>query len=362
MTAPAESLYPARWWHRLPDGRIQCDLCPRDCRLHEGQRGMCFVRQRVGDAMVLTTYGRSSGFCIDPIEKKPLNHFYPGSAVFSFGTAGCNLACKFCQNWDISKSTEMDRLMDRASPGQIAEAAVTSGCKSVAFTYNDPVIFAEYAMDCADACHARGVKTVAVTAGYMHAEPRRAFYEKIDAANVDLKAFTEDFYFRLTGGHLAPVLDTLKYLVHETDVWTEITTLLVPTKNDSDDELRALSRWIFRELGPQVPLHFTAFHPDWKMTDLPPTPPATLARARRIALEEGLHYVYTGNVHDTEGGTTFCPQCHAALIERDWHRIVRYELTEDGRCPHCATAIAGRFERFEGAFGPRRVPVRLHPR
>jgi pyruvate formate lyase activating enzyme len=362
MTAPAESLYPARWWHRLPDGRIQCDLCPRDCRLHEGQRGMCFVRQRVGDAMVLTTYGRSSGFCIDPIEKKPLNHFYPGSAVFSFGTAGCNLACKFCQNWDISKSTEMDRLMDRASPGQIAEAAVTSGCKSVAFTYNDPVIFAEYAMDCADACHARGVKTVAVTAGYMHAEPRRAFYEKIDAANVDLKAFTEDFYFRLTGGHLAPVLDTLKYLVHETDVWTEITTLLVPTKNDSDDELRALSRWIFRELGPQVPLHFTAFHPNWKMTDLPPTPPATLARARRIALEEGLHYVYTGNVHDTEGGTTFCPQCHAALIERDWHRIVRYELTEDGRCPHCATAIAGRFERFEGAFGPRRVPVRLHPR
>jgi pyruvate formate lyase activating enzyme len=362
MIAPAESLYPARWWHRLPDGRIQCDLCPRDCRLHEGQRGMCFVRQRVGDAMVMTTYGRSSGFCIDPIEKKPLNHFYPGSAVFSFGTAGCNLACKFCQNWDISKSTEMDRLMDRASPGQIAEAAVTTGCKSVAFTYNDPVIFAEYAMDCADACHARGVKTVAVTAGYMHAEPRRAFYEKIDAANVDLKAFTEDFYFRLTGGHLAPVLDTLKYLVHETDVWTEITTLLVPTKNDSDDELRALSRWIFRELGPQVPLHFTAFHPDWKMTDLPPTPPATLARARRIALEEGLHYVYTGNVHDTEGGTTFCPQCHAALIERDWHRIVRYELTEDGRCPHCATAIAGRFERFEGAFGPRRVPVRLHPR
>jgi pyruvate formate lyase activating enzyme len=362
MTAPAESLHPARWWHRLPDGRIQCGLCPRDCRLHEGQRGMCFVRQRVGDAMVLTTYGRSSGFCIDPIEKKPLNHFYPGSAVFSFGTAGCNLACKFCQNWDISKSTEMDRLMDRASPGQIAEAAVTTGCKSVAFTYNDPVIFAEYAMDCADACHARGVKTVAVTAGYMHAEPRRAFYEKIDAANVDLKAFTEDFYFRLTGGHLAPVLDTLKYLVHETDVWTEITTLLVPTKNDSDDELRALSRWIFRELGPQVPLHFTAFHPDWKMTDLPPTPPATLARARRIALEEGLHYVYTGNVHDTEGGTTFCPQCHAALIERDWHRIVRYELTEDGRCPHCATAIAGRFERFEGAFGPRRVPVRLHPR
>jgi pyruvate formate lyase activating enzyme len=362
MNAPAESLYAARWWHRLPDGRIQCDLCPRDCKLHEGQRGLCFVRRRVGDAMVLTTYGRSSGFCVDPIEKKPLNHFYPGSAVFSFGTAGCNLACKFCQNWDISKSTEMDRLMDQAAPDEIAEAALATGCKSVAFTYNDPVIFAEYAMDAADACHARGLKTVAVTAGYIHAEPRREFYAKMDAANVDLKAFTEDFYFKLTGAHLAPVLDTLKYLVHETDVWTEITTLLIPTKNDSDEELRALSRWVFRELGPQVPLHFTAFHPDWKMTDLPPTPPATLARARRIALEEGLHYVYTGNVHDTEGGTTFCPNCHAALIERDWHRILRYELTEDGRCPHCATAIAGRFGKFEGAFGPRRIPVRLHAR
>jgi pyruvate formate lyase activating enzyme len=362
MNAVAESLYPARWWHRLPDGRIQCDLCPRDCKLHEGQRGMCFVRRRVGDAMVLTTYGRSSGFCVDPIEKKPLNHFYPGSAVFSFGTAGCNLACKFCQNWDISKSTEMDRLMDQAAPDEIAEAALATGCKSVAFTYNDPVIFAEYAMDAADACHARGLKTVAVTAGYIHAEPRREFYAKMDAANVDLKAFTEDFYFKLTGAHLAPVLDTLKFLVHETDVWTEITTLLIPTKNDSDEELRALSRWVFRELGPQVPLHFTAFHPDWKMTDLPPTPPATLARARRIALEEGLHYVYTGNVHDTEGGTTFCPNCHAALIERDWHRILRYELTEDGRCPHCATAIAGRFGKFEGAFGPRRIPVRLHAR
>ena len=362
MNAVAESLYPARWWHRLPDGRIHCDLCPRDCKLHEGQRGMCFVRRRVGDAMVLTTYGRSSGFCVDPIEKKPLNHFYPGSAVFSFGTAGCNLACKFCQNWDISKSTEMDRLMDQAAPDEIAEAALATGCKSVAFTYNDPVIFAEYAMDAADACHARGLKTVAVTAGYIHAEPRREFYAKMDAANVDLKAFTEDFYFKLTGAHLAPVLDTLKYLVHETDVWTEITTLLIPTKNDSDEELRALSRWVFRELGPQVPLHFTAFHPDWKMTDLPPTPPATLARARRIALEEGLHYVYTGNVHDTEGGTTFCPNCHAVLIERDWHRILRYELTEDGRCPHCATAIAGRFGKFEGAFGPRRIPVRLHAR
>jgi pyruvate formate lyase activating enzyme len=360
---PSDANYPARWWHRLDDGRIQCDLCPRDCKLHEGQRGLCFVRQRVDDAMVLTTYGRSSGFCIDPIEKKPLNHFYPGSAVFSFGTAGCNLACKFCQNWDISKSTEMDRLMDRASPDAIAAAALETGCKSVAFTYNDPVIFAEYALDTADACHARGIKTVAVTAGYIHAEPRREFYAKMDAANVDLKAFTEDFYFKLTGAHLAPVLDTLKYLVHQTDCWTEITTLLIPGRNDSDAELRAMCHWIARELRPDVPLHFTAFHPDYKLDHLPATPSSTLSRARRIAQEEGLQFVYTGNVHDREGGTTFCPQCHAALIERDWHRILRYELDSgagaDGRCPHCTTAIAGRFGTFEGAFGNRRIPVRV---
>jgi pyruvate formate lyase activating enzyme len=361
-TQQPDEHYPARWWHRLDDGRIQCDLCPRDCRLHEGQRGMCFVRRREGDAMVLTTYGRSSGFCVDPIEKKPLNHFHPGSAVFSFGTAGCNLACKFCQNWDISKSTEMDRLMDQASPEAIAEAALETGCRSVAFTYNDPVIFAEYAMDAADACHAQGLATVAVTAGYIHAEPRREFYAKMDAANVDLKAFSEEFYFRLTGAHLAPVLDTLKYLVHETDCWTEITTLLIPTKNDSDAELRAMCQWIARELRRDVPLHFTAFHPDYKLDDLPPTPASTLARARRIAQEEGLQYVYTGNVHDREGGTTFCPACHAVLIERDWHRILRYELTDDGRCPHCMTAIAGRFGRFEGGFGNRRIPVRVSRR
>jgi pyruvate formate lyase activating enzyme len=361
MTA-VETSHPALWWHALPDGRLQCDLCPRDCRLHEGQRGQCFVRQRSGDAMVLTTYGRSSGFCVDPIEKKPLNHFLPGSSVLSFGTAGCNLACKFCQNWDISKSRDMDRLMDRASPEAIAEAAAATGCHSVAFTYNDPVIFAEYAIDTAKACHAAGIRTVAVTAGYIHAEPRRAFFEVMDAANVDLKAFTDDFYFKLTGAHLQPVLDTLTYLMRETACWTEITTLLIPGKNDSDDELRRMCAWIAAELGPQVPLHFTAFHPDYKLDDVPATPGTTLMRARRIAQEEGLKHVYTGNVHDTEGGTTFCPECHAALIVRDWHRILRYDVTDDGRCPHCTSPLAGRFEHFEGSFGSRRISVRLAPR
>jgi len=351
--------YPARWWHRLDDGRVQCDLCPRDCRLHEGQRGMCFVRARRGDAMVLATYGRSSGFCIDPIEKKPLNHFHPGSAVLSFGTAGCNLACKFCQNWDISKSREMDRLMDRASPEAIARAAAERGCRSVAFTYNDPVIFAEYAMDTADACRALGVHSVAVTAGYIHAEPRRAFYARMDAANVDLKGFTEAFYFQQTGAHLAPVLETLEYIHHETACWLEITTLLIPGLNDGSDEIEALARWVREHLGPDVPVHFTAFHPDYKMTDVPPTPPSTLRRARAIAREQGLDHVYTGNVHDLEGGTTFCTGCGAALIRRDWYDIVEYRLDAGGACPHCATPLAGRYSAVAEGFGRHRVPVRL---
>ncbi len=352
--------HPGRWWHMLDDGRMQCDLCPRDCRLHEGQRGACFVRQRVGDAMVLTTYGRSSGFCIDPIEKKPLNHFYPGSSILSFGTAGCNLACKFCQNWDISKSRDMDRLMDEASPEAIARAAAERGAKSVAFTYNDPVIFAEYAMDVADACHERGIQTVAVTAGYMHDAPRREFYAKMDAANVDLKAFTDEFYVKLCGAHLQPVLDTLVYLKHETGVWFEITTLLIPGKNDSTEEITAECRWIRKELGPDVPLHFSAFHPDYKMGDISATPAATLTRAREIALGEGLNYVYTGNVHDEKGGSTWCPACHAPLILRDWYRIDDYRVTPDGHCPDCHTPIAGRFETFRRAFGPRRIPITLH--
>jgi pyruvate formate lyase activating enzyme len=348
-----------RWWHRLGDGRIQCDLCPRDCRLNEGQRGACFVRQREGDAIVLTTYGRSSGFCVDPIEKKPLNHFHPGSSVLSFGTAGCNLACKFCQNWDISKSRQMDTLMDAATPAAIAAAAVKADCRSVAFTYNDPVIFAEYALDAADACHALGVKTVAVTAGYIGVEARREFYAKMDAANVDLKGFTDDFYAKLCGARLQPVLDTLVYLRHETDVWLEITTLLIPGKNDSPAELEAMCAWIARELGGDVPLHFTAFHPDYKLTGVAPTPPATLTSARDIARRAGLRYVYTGNVHDVDGGTTTCAGCGEPVIVRDWHEIRSCTLTDDGRCRRCDTRVPGHFDGPVPQTGRRRVPVRM---
>ncbi|MCS6914905.1 MAG: AmmeMemoRadiSam system radical SAM enzyme [Myxococcales bacterium] len=364
MSTPPELLspqerFPARYFHLLPDGRIQCDLCPRYCKLRDGQRGMCFVRARAGDTMVLTTYGRSSGYCVDPIEKKPLNHFLPGTAVLSFGTAGCNLACKFCQNWDISKSRQVDTLADAASPERIAEAAVALGCRSVAFTYNDPVIFLEYAVDVAQACHARGIRTVAVTAGYICPEPRLEFYRHMDAANVDLKGFSERFYRDLTGGHLQPVLDTLVYLRHETNVWFEITTLLIPGENDSPQELEALSAWVADRLGPDVPLHFTAFHPDYRMLDHPPTPPETLTRARHIARAHGLRYVYTGNVHDEEGGSTYCHHCGATLIGRDWYRLTAWGLDARGHCLRCGTPCPGVFDGPPGRWGPRRLPVRL---
>jgi pyruvate formate lyase activating enzyme len=351
---------PTAHWHALPDGRVQCDVCPRACKLHEGQRGLCFVRGRVADQVVLASYGRSSGFCVDPVEKKPLNHFLPGTPVLSFGTAGCNLACRFCQNWDISKSREIDTLSAAASPADLAAAAQRLGCRSVAFTYNDPVIFMEYAMDVADACRELGIRAVAVSAGYMNPAPRAEFYRHIDAANIDLKGFTDDFYEKVTFAKLPAVLDTLEYL-SGTDVWFEITTLLIPGRNDSDAEIADECRWLVEHLGTDVPLHFSAFHPDFKMRDVPRTPPATLRRARRIALDEGLRYVYTGNVHDPAGGTTSCPGCGAAVIERDWYVINRYELTDRGACVHCGQQLPGVYEGPAGSWGARRMPITLTP-
>jgi pyruvate formate lyase activating enzyme len=320
---------------------------------------MCFVRARERDEIVLTTYGRSSGFCVDPVEKKPLNHFLPGTSVLSFGTAGCNLCCRFCQNWDISKSREFDTLADSATPEAIAHSAGRLGCASVAFTYNDPVIFMEYAMDVADACHARGIKAVAVTAGYMCPEPRAEFYAHMDAANVDLKGFTERFYAQTCAGHLQSVLDTLLYLRHETDVWFEITNLLIPGLNDSDEELHQITSWVAAELGPDVPMHFTAFHPDYKMLDRPPTPPQTLTRARAIAQQNGVRFAYTGNVHDRDGGSTYCPECGTLVIERDWYSLHRYSLDNEGRCKTCAARMPGTFAGQPGRWGRRRLPVRL---
>ncbi|MCK6474327.1 MAG: AmmeMemoRadiSam system radical SAM enzyme [Planctomycetes bacterium] len=359
MVKDLQTSHPGRYWHALDDGRIQCDLCPRYCRLHDGQRGMCFVRKREGNQVVLTTYGRSSGFCIDPIEKKPLNHFLPGTPILSFGTAGCNLACKFCQNWNISKSREWDTLADQATPERIAQAAVDTGCRSVAFTYNDPVIFLEYAVDVAQACRALGIKTVAVTAGYICPEPRVEFYRHMDAANVDLKGFTERFYRNITGSHLQPILETLEYLKNETEVWFEITTLLIPGENDSNAEIDAMTKWVAEKLGPDVPLHFTAFHPDWKMMDTPPTPPATLTRARKITLGNGIRYAYTGNVHDGDGGSTYCHNCKQLLIERDWYVLGKWNLTHDGACNRCGVKLPGLFEAQPGTWGAKRMPVRI---
>jgi pyruvate formate lyase activating enzyme len=357
----ASSTVATKYWHALGDGRIQCDVCPRACKLREGQRGLCFVRAREADEIVLTTYGRSSGFCVDPIEKKPLNHFLPGTPVLSFGTAGCNLSCRFCQNWDISKSRELATLADAASPAAIAGAAADLGCASVAFTYNDPVIFIEYAMDTADACRERGIKAVAVTAGYMCPTPRVEFYEHMDAANVDLKAFTENFYAGTCAGHLGPVLETLEYLKHETDVWFEITTLLIPGLNDSDEEIDRMTSWVAERLGQDLPMHFTAFHPDYKLLDRPPTPAATLSRARSIALANGIRYAYTGNIHDREGGSTYCPGCGVTVVERDWYRIGDYRLTEDGHCQDCGARVPGVFAGTPGNWGRHRLPLRLLP-
>ncbi|RLA51370.1 MAG: AmmeMemoRadiSam system radical SAM enzyme, partial [Gammaproteobacteria bacterium] len=318
-----ETIVSTRYWHQLDDGQLQCDLCPRHCRLQEGQRGLCYVRQRLEDEVKLVSYGRSSGFCVDPIEKKPLYHFYPGSGVLSFGTAGCNLACKFCQNWDTTKSREMDSMADRASPRQLAQAALEMDCRSIAFTYNDPIIFMEYAVDVAAACREHDIKTVAVTAGYIDPEPRVEFFKAVDAVNVDLKAFTDRFYYKICGAHLAPILETLQYIKHETDTWLELTTLLIPGENDSPGELDAMTRWVVQHLGPDVPMHFSAFHPDWKMRDIERTPASTLSRAREIARSNGVRYAYTGNVRDPEGSSTWCHNCGELLIERDWHRLGR---------------------------------------
>jgi len=352
-------IVPTRYWHERSDGRIQCDVCPRRCSLSDGQRGLCFIRACEEGAIVLTSHGRSSGYCVDPIEKKPLNHFLPGTPVLSFGTAGCNLTCSFCQNWDISKSREIDILSDEAPPEHVAAAAEALDCRSVAFTYNDPIIFLEYAVDTARACHERGIKTVAVTAGYVCEAPRRDFFAHIDAANVDLKAFSDDFYRTTCSGELQPVLDTLAYLRHETDVWLEVTTLLIPGRNDSDVELRAASRWMADNLGPEVPWHFSAFHPDYRLQDVPTTPLETLQRARSIAEEHGLRYVYTGNVNDEAGGSTRCHGCGATLIGRDRYVLTAWNLTEDGDCMDCGARCAGRFDGPPGNWGARRLPVRL---
>ena len=333
---------PARYWHPLDDGRVQCDLCPRHCRMRPGQHGFCFVRENHEGQLVLTTYGRSSGFAVDPIEKKPLYHVLPGSTALSFGTAGCNLACRFCQNWEISTARSTDRLQRSATPGQIAALAVRNGCSSVAYTYNDPIIFAEYAIDTAAACRQQGILNLAVTAGYITEVARGDFFGAMDAANVDLKSFNPAFYRQVVGGHLEAIQETLRFIAHETSCWLEITTLLIPGLNDSEAEVAALSEWVAAELTPDTPIHFTAFHPDNRLRNIPRTPLSTLKRAQTQAQSAGLKYVYTGNVVDDKGGTTYCPTCGHPLIVRTGFTVLRNELTNP-HCPTCQTPIPGRW-------------------
>lgn len=359
MREKNEMGHPARWWIRQPNGRIRCELCPRYCTLSEGQRGFCFVRQNQADELILTTYGRSSGFCIDPIEKKPLFHFFPGTAVLSFGTAGCNLGCKFCQNWSISKATGFDRLQDHAEPHSIALAALEHGCTSVAFTYNDPVIFAEYAIATAQSCQTLGIKTVAVSAGYVNPEPAQAFFASMDATNIDLKSFRAQSYKKICGGHLQPVLDTLQFVYHKTNTWLEITTLIIPGINDSDREIQDLAEWVCSNLSPQVPVHFTAFHPDWKMADRPATPLASLQRIRQTARNTGLLHVYTGNVLHPEGECSNCSQCGLGLIARKRYEISSWNLTADSCCPSCGSQLPGHFATAPGTWGSRRRTIAI---
>jgi len=344
----------ARWWRPLGNGKLLCYLCPRLCEIPEGKAGFCFIRQNVGGRLLSLGYGKSTGFAVDPVEKKPLSHFLPGTAVLSFGTAGCNLGCKFCQNWDISKARIDERRSEEGSPEEVVELARRAGCASIAYTYNDPVIWAEYAIDIARCAREAGLKNIFVTAGYITPEARPEVFRYMDATNVDLKAFTEDFYRHVTLSHLEPVKDTLVWLKRETDVWFEITTLLIPGRNDSEKEVAEECDWIVSALGPDVPVHFTAFHPDFKMVDLPNTPPSTLRRASEIARRAGIRYCYVGNVHDRDGQTTSCPQCGAALIRRDWHAILSYRLNAN-RCPHCDTEIAGVFHPGDHAGDERRT-------
>jgi pyruvate formate lyase activating enzyme len=347
----------ALWWHKEADGRILCTLCPRLCRMAEGQAGFCYIRKNIAGKLYSLAYGTSTGFAIDPIEKKPLNHFLPGTDILSFGTAGCNLGCRFCQNWSISKAKLDEAQSLTASPEEVVKLALRNHVPSIAFTYNDPVIWGEYVIDISQLARERGLKSVMVTAGYITPQARPEVFRYIDAVNVDLKAFAERFYHKITFSHLEPVLNTLRWLRHETTMWFEITNLMIPGENDDPDETRRLCDWVMENLGDSVPLHFTAFHPDFKMTDKPRTPASTLRRARGIALSAGIKYCYVGNVFDEEGQTTFCPACRRVLIRRSWHAILEYNL-EGNRCS-CGERIPGLFlvSHLSANRGPRGLAI-----
>ncbi len=336
----ANELKDALWWHKTDRGKILCTLCPRYCEIGEGQPGFCYIRQNIDGKLYTLGYGKPTGFAIDPIEKKPLNHFLPASQILSFGTAGCNLGCKFCQNWSISKA-KLDEINSlSASPEEVVNLAKKYSTPSIAFTYNDPTIFGEYVIDISKIAREENIKSVMVTAGYIDKKARKDVYRFIDAANVDLKGFTEEFYFKNTISHLNDVLNTLLWLKNETNVWIEITTLLIPDENDSDEEIKNECEWILNNVGENVPLHFTAFHPDFKMINKSATPHFTLLRAKKIANKLGINYCYVGNVNDTKNQSTYCVNCGSLLIERNWHQTKIISLDKD-KCKNCGNILTG---------------------
>jgi len=325
----------------------QCDLCPRHCTLAEGQTGICGVRTCRDGIVTLLSYGKTSGFAVDPIEKKPLNHFYPGSKILSFGGIGCNLSCRFCQNAATAQSRDLSLLPSSATPEDIVRLAKENHCESVAFTYNEPIIAIEYVLDIAAACQSAGLKTVAVSNGFISEKYRPGFYDSMDAANIDLKSFSETFYHEYCGAPegnacLESVKETLLYLTRS-HTWLEVTTLLIPTLNDTDAEVDALCNWFAENLGREIPLHFTAFRPANRLQTLLATPPQTLFRAREIALSFDLCYVYTGNIDDPAGQTTYCPQCDQMVIMRNHYNVDEYEIDHESCCKYCGQTIKGRF-------------------
>jgi len=357
MKSFVETKHEARWWETMADGRLHCYLCPRHCHIGEGQSGFCFIRKHEAGRLLQLGYGRPAAIQIDPVEKKPLNHFFPGSKIFSMGTAGCNMGCFFCQNWDISKAKADQVNAADLSPDAVVDLAQEQGCPHLAFTYNEPTIWGEYVIDISKAAHQRGLNTVMVSNGYITREAFFDVYQHIDAANIDLKAFTENFYSKVTLTHLLPVLETLKWLRHETNVWFEVTNLIIPTLNDDESEFQKLCDWMLNNIGDDVPLHFTAFHPDFKLQDKPATPPETLHHARKIAMQMGLKYVYEGNIF-SDGAHTICPGCKKGIVKRSWHSVLTSQL-KDGKCAHCGTAIAGVF--MQSQVEQRREVDHLHP-
>jgi len=318
---------------------IQCHLCPRGCIVTDGNRGYCRVRENRKGTYYSLVYGRPCATHLDPIEKKPLFHVYPGSLAYSIATVGCNMTCKFCQNWDISQARPEDISVPYRAPENIASAAKKSGAKTIAYTYNEPTIFSEYLSDCARAGREQGVESVMVSNGFITAEAQKTLFPVLKAIKIDFKGFTQDFYKKVCDGQLQPVLDTLKRL-SGSGVWYEIVVLVIPTLNDSPDEIKRMSAWMVKELGQDVPLHFSRFNPMYKMKNIPPTPPQTLRRAREIAMGEGIHFVYIGNVPGAEAQNTICPSCRAVLIERYEYRILNNTIV-DGKCKACGKPVPG---------------------